>query len=86
MNSMPSSSTSIPTNNFPAIPTNSIDSNLMGPGPGPGPASGPAQVGNDLVEDELTAMSNILLGQQFLEMDRVITFDGTNFNYDMGRW
>lgn len=30
-------------------------------------------------EDELTAMSHILLGQQFLEMDRVITFDGTDF-------
>jgi hypothetical protein len=38
------------------------------------------------VEDELTVMSNMLLGQQFLEMDRVITFDGTNFAIDMNNW
>jgi hypothetical protein len=38
------------------------------------------------VEDELTVMSNVLLGQQFLEMDRVITFDGTNFAIDMNSW
>jgi hypothetical protein len=38
------------------------------------------------VEDELTVMSNVLLGQQFLEMDRVITFDGTNFAIDMNNW
>jgi hypothetical protein len=30
-------------------------------------------------EDELTAMSHMLLGQQFLEMDRVITLNGTDF-------
>ncbi|KAJ5612073.1 hypothetical protein N7510_005267 [Penicillium lagena] len=30
-------------------------------------------------EDELTAMSHMLLGQQFLELDRVITLDGTDF-------
>ncbi|KAJ5299788.1 hypothetical protein N7476_011345 [Penicillium atrosanguineum] len=30
-------------------------------------------------DDELTAMSHMLLGQQFLEMDRVITLDGTDF-------
>ena len=41
----------------------------------------------ETVEDELTAMSNLLLGQQFLEMDRVIPFDGTNFNYqEMCNW
>jgi hypothetical protein len=33
------------------------------------------------VEDELSAMSNVLLGQQFMEMDRVIPFNGTDFNY-----
>jgi hypothetical protein len=39
------------------------------------------------VEDELTVMSNVLLGQQFLEMDRVITFDGTNFApMNMNNW
>jgi hypothetical protein len=36
-------------------------------------------IGYGLEEDELTAMSHILLDQQFLEMDRVITFDGTDF-------
>jgi len=38
------------------------------------------------VEDELTAMSNVLLGQQFLEMDRVITFNDTNFAIDLDGW
>lgn len=38
------------------------------------------------VDDELTAMSNTLLGQQFLEMDRVITYDGTNFAIDLDGW
>lgn len=37
-------------------------------------------------DDELTAVSNMLLGQQFLEMDRVITFDGTNFALEMSGW
>jgi hypothetical protein len=37
-------------------------------------------------EDELTAMSDMLLGQQFLEMDRVITFDSANFALDMSGW
>jgi hypothetical protein len=30
-------------------------------------------------EDELTTMSNMLLGNQFLEMDRVITLQSTDF-------
>jgi hypothetical protein len=38
------------------------------------------------VEDQLTAMSQILLGQQFLELDRVITLEGTDFNFDMNNW
>ncbi|KAL2071097.1 hypothetical protein VTL71DRAFT_12332 [Oculimacula yallundae] len=38
------------------------------------------------VDDELTAVSNVLLGQQFLEMDRVITYDGTNFAIDLDGW
>lgn len=34
-------------------------------------------------EDELTTMSNMLLGNQFLEMDRVITLQSTDFfNFD----
>lgn len=36
-------------------------------------------VGGGEDEDELTAMSHMLLGQQFLELDRVITLDGTDF-------
>lgn len=51
---------------------------------------GMAQLNTDFdtnsVEDELTAMSNVLLGQQFLEMDRVITYDGTNFAIDLDGW
>lgn len=39
---------------------------------------------NSVEDDELTAMSHMLLGQQFLEMDRVITLDGTDFYYDAG--
>ena len=35
-------------------------------------------------EDELTAMSQMLLENQFLEMDRVIRLDGTDFYYDTG--
>lgn len=38
------------------------------------------------MDDELTAMSHILLGQQFLEMDRVITLDGTDFDINMNAW
>jgi hypothetical protein len=34
-------------------------------------------------EDELTTMSNMLLGNQFLEMDRVISLQSTDFfNFD----
>jgi hypothetical protein len=40
----------------------------------------------EIMDDELTAMSHILLGQQFLEMDRVITLDGTDFDIDMSNW
>jgi len=38
------------------------------------------------VDDELTAMSDALLGQQFLEMDRVITYQGTNFAIGLDGW
>lgn len=37
-------------------------------------------------EDELTVMSNVLLGSQFSELDRVITLDGTDFTMDMNYW
>ena len=36
--------------------------------------------------DELTAMSHTLLGQQFTEMDRVFTLNGTDFAFDVGAW
>ena len=41
---------------------------------------------NELTEDELTAMSDGLLDQSFLELDRVITLDGTDFNFDISYW
>ena len=41
---------------------------------------------NELKEDELTAMSDGLLDQSFLELDRVITLDGTDFNFDISYW
>jgi hypothetical protein len=63
---MPSPSRNMATNPFPGMPSNDMwNSSLI--------------VEN--AEDGLTAMSNMLLSQQFLEMDRVITFDGTDFNY-----
>lgn len=42
--------------------------------------------GGEMVDDELSAMSHILLGQQFMDMDRVITLDGTNFAIDLNNW
>lgn len=46
----------------------------------------PMDYDRESVDDDLTAMSSALLGQQFLEMDRVITFDGTNFSMDINGW
>lgn len=40
--------------------------------------------GEDISLDELTAMSQTLLGNQFTEMDRVFTLNGTDFTY--GLW
>lgn len=37
-------------------------------------------------EDELAEMSNTLFDQQFAEMDRVFTLEGTDFRFDMGGW
>jgi hypothetical protein len=42
--------------------------------------------GSETIEDELSAMSHSLLGQQFLELDRVITLEGTDFDFDMSNW
>lgn len=41
---------------------------------------------SETTEDELTVMSNVLLDQQFSELDRVIMFDGTDFAFDMSYW
>lgn len=49
-------------------------------------AQNPMDYDRESVDDDLTAMSSTLLGQQFLEMDRVITFDGTNFSMDINGW
>ena len=43
-------------------------------------------VGSDNIEDELTAMSHSLLDQQYLDLDRVITLEGTDFDFDMNNW
>jgi len=34
--------------------------------------------------DELTAISHTLLGNEFMELDRIITLDGTDFSINMG--
>ena len=34
--------------------------------------------------DELTAISHTLLGNEFMELDRIITLDGTDFSMGMG--
>lgn len=36
--------------------------------------------------DELAEMSQVLLDNQFAEMDRVFTLDGTDFAIDMDGW
>jgi hypothetical protein len=37
-------------------------------------------------DDELTAISHTLLANDFMEMDRVITFDGTDFSMSLAGW
>lgn len=41
---------------------------------------------DDGLQDELSVMSQLLLGQQFLEMDRVITLEGTDFDFNANTW
>jgi hypothetical protein len=41
---------------------------------------------NEIAEDELAVMSDVLLDQSFSELDRVITLDGTDFNFDISYW
>lgn len=54
--------------------------------PNPHAPAHPAALGlnGTAADDELTLMSNVLLGHQFSQMDRVITLDGTDFTWDMG--
>jgi hypothetical protein len=40
----------------------------------------------EIVQDELSVMSQALLGQQFLELDRVITLEGTDFDFNVSNW
>lgn len=49
------------------------------------PQLNPHENWND-INDGLAQMSHILLGQQFSDMDRIITLDGTDFALDMGSW
>jgi hypothetical protein len=42
--------------------------------------------GDDVLQDELSVMSQLLLGQQFLELDRVITLEGTDFDFNVNNW
>jgi hypothetical protein len=42
--------------------------------------------GDDVLQDELSVMSQLLLGQQFLELDRVITLEGTDFDFNINNW
>jgi len=53
-----------------------------------GSARGPIErdSGDDVLQDELSVMSQLLLGQQFLEMDRVITLEGTDFDFNVNSW
>lgn len=65
---------------------NPIEGGSNNPGGIPNPALMNMNYPGEIMDDELTAMSHILLGQQFLEMDRVITLDGTDFDIDMNSW
>jgi hypothetical protein len=41
---------------------------------------------DEIVQDELSVMSQVLLGQPFLELDRVITLEGTDFDFEANNW
>ena len=41
---------------------------------------------DEILQDELSVMSQLLLGQQFLDLDRVITLEGTDFDFNVGTW
>ena len=42
--------------------------------------------GADTTQDALSVMSQSLLDQQFMELDRVITLEGTDFNFNVTAW
>lgn len=44
------------------------------------------EVVSEVTEDDLAAITNGLLDQNFSSLDRVITLDGTDFNFDMSYW
>jgi hypothetical protein len=66
------------------IPLNHIGSSMSDNGS----ASGLTERTNsdDVLQDELSVMSQLLLGQQFIEMDRVITLEGTDFDFNVNSW
>jgi hypothetical protein len=41
---------------------------------------------SEVAQDELAVITNGLLDQNFAALDRVITFDGTDFNFDVSYW
>lgn len=69
-----------------SVRMNPVEGGSNNPGGIPNPALMNVNYPGEIMDDELTAMSHILLGQQFLEMDRVITLDGTDFDIDMNSW
>jgi hypothetical protein len=70
----------------PLAPSNQMTPEILDFGSIPDEGHRAGNFDSQSMDDELTAMSNILLGQQFMEMDRVITFNGTNFAIDMDNW
>ena len=91
---MTTAASSVVANNYVSsgATTHPVTSSLRDNGPGPfsglalnnsnwGPGRPGRIAAAEPIEDELSAMSDILLGQQFMEMDRVIPFDGTDFDY-----
>lgn len=69
---------------FTSISLNSIDDNSNGSGVSDD-LMGMSGSG-EIVQDELSVMSQVLLGQPFLELDRVITLEGTDFEFNANNW
>jgi hypothetical protein len=46
----------------------------------------PLGLENEILGDELATVSHTLLDQQFADMDRVFTLNGTDFTFGIGSW